>query len=378
MTHSAFTTPRRRVAALVITLAVAWTGAYTLTSAQTPEKRALTAEDYTRWRSISGQEMSSDGAWVAYVLQFTNTAPADAKPVLHLLKLDSNQDVSVPNATGAVFSSDAKWLAYQVDPSGGRGGRGGGGRAGGGGAQPAAPAPAAPADTNGQNAQGRGRAAATPAAPRHVELRNLATSAIQQWQDIQSFSFSPTAAHLLLRRRPATADGARGGANADNAGGGGGGGGQAAGGAAAATEATGARRRGDSAQPGERPEPVARERRRLGVQSRRGSPRVHGRRSGQGQQWPVRNGSEERTRHHARQRRQGLQPHGLERERERHRGPEGRRRRQNARAQQRARRLSQRHQRRSARRRARGARSGEGRGLSGQLGRERPRGPLVE
>jgi dipeptidyl aminopeptidase/acylaminoacyl peptidase len=242
VTHSARTTPRRRLAALVITLAVAWTGAYTLTSAQTPEKRALTVEDYTRWRSISGQEMSSDGAWVAYVLQFTNTAPADAKPVLHLLKLDSNQDVSVPNATGAVFSSDAKWLAYQVDPSGGRGGRGGGGRAGGGGAQPAAPAPAAPADTSAQNAQGRGRAAATPAAPRHVELRNLATGAIQQWQDIQSFSFSPTATHLLLRRRPVTADGARGGASADNAGGGGGGGGgQAAGGAGAAAEATGPR-----------------------------------------------------------------------------------------------------------------------------------------
>ena len=47
-----------------------------------------------------------------------------------------------------------------------------------------------------------------------MELRNLATGAIQSWQDIGTFTFSPTATHLFLRRRapePAGAAG-RGGA----------------------------------------------------------------------------------------------------------------------------------------------------------------------
>ena len=79
--------------------------------------------------------MSGDGKWVTYGLAFTNVAPADTKPVLHLLNLETNQDVSVANGTGGVFSDDSRWIAYQVDPSGG--GRGGRGRRGGG-AAPAA------------------------------------------------------------------------------------------------------------------------------------------------------------------------------------------------------------------------------------------------
>src|SRR5215208_3965176 len=88
-------------------------------------KKVLVPDDYTRWRSIGGQALSGDGKWVTYVYSFTNTAPADAKPVLHLLNLGTNQDVEVQNASGPAFSNDSKWLAYQVDPaSAGRGGRG--------------------------------------------------------------------------------------------------------------------------------------------------------------------------------------------------------------------------------------------------------------
>src|SRR6185437_7794193 len=98
------------------------------------------------------------------------------------------------NATGGAFSPDGKWLAYLVDPSGGaRGGRGGRG----GGAQ-----------------GGRGQTAPL-AAPRRAELRNLATGAVQSWQDIQSFTFSANSSHLVLRRRTpgaTNANGGRGGA----------------------------------------------------------------------------------------------------------------------------------------------------------------------
>ena len=137
--------------------------------------------------------ISGDGKWVTYVLSPTNTAPADAKPVMHLLRLDNNQDLEIPNATAPAFSADSKWVAYQVDVSGGgRGGRGGRGGAGGGGAA-AAVAPGA------QNA--RGGTGATPTPPRRVELRNLATGAVQSWQDMQSFTFAATSSHIVLRRR---------------------------------------------------------------------------------------------------------------------------------------------------------------------------------
>jgi dipeptidyl aminopeptidase/acylaminoacyl peptidase len=221
-------TSRRRLALTIPTLAATWLAAFTLTSAQTPAKKALTPDDYTKWKSISGQEISGDGAWVSYDLALTNTLPAESKPVLHLVKLGTTDDVTVPDATGADFSADSQWIAYQVDPGGGRGGRGGRGAGGGAATTPATDTAASPA--GGQ--AGRGARAGQPAPPpRHVELRNLSTGAIQSWQDIQSFTFSPTSTYLLLRRRPAPA------ANAGGANGAGGNG--DTGGGAAATPAAG-------------------------------------------------------------------------------------------------------------------------------------------
>ncbi len=223
--HRRFGLPALALALLVMSGSVF---VFTATQAQSPAKKVLTVDDYTRWRSISGQEISGDGKWVAYALSYTNTLPADAKPVLHLLNLETNQDVEIPNATGGTFSADSRWISYQVDPSGGRGGRGGRGR----GASPAVGAgsttPVGGVDAQGgaPGAQGRGANAAPPTPPQRVELRNLATGAIQSWQDIESFTFSANSSHLILRRRPAAAAGA-GGAGRGAAGSGAGSGGAA-------------------------------------------------------------------------------------------------------------------------------------------------------
>ena len=69
--------------------------------------------------SLVVASISGDGKWVTYVLSLTNTAPTDAKPVLHLLRLDTNQDIEVANASAPAFTADSKWMAYQVDPSAG-------------------------------------------------------------------------------------------------------------------------------------------------------------------------------------------------------------------------------------------------------------------
>lgn len=257
------TAMRFRAATLALALVVALGLSYAWPAAQTQApaaaKKVLTIDDYTRWRSISSQEISGDGNWVTYGTALTNAPTTDAKPILHLLNLGTGQDIEVPNATGGRFSSDSHWIAYVVDPSGGRGGRGGRGAAAaaggggpgggaapaGGGAQPGAgqttPGGAQPTPAGGQGAQaGRGGATTPPPPPTRVELRNLATGAVQAWQNIESFTFSANATHLILRRRPAGAAGAaggRGGAGADTGAPGGDAPGGAGGGANAATPA---------------------------------------------------------------------------------------------------------------------------------------------
>jgi hypothetical protein len=187
--------PQQRPTVLAIAVFVAFVGAYAWPSAQAHAKKTLGVEDYTKWRSIQGEQISGDGNWVTYVLQLTNTPTAEAKPVLHVLNLQSNEDVSVANATNGTFSPDAKWVAYLVDPNPGRGGRGRASAAG-------TDAPPAPPE-------GDARRSAN-ATPRRAELRNLATGSVQSWQDIQSTTFNAASTHLVLRRRPATAQGGRG------------------------------------------------------------------------------------------------------------------------------------------------------------------------
>ena len=133
--------------ALVVSLGLVHALPAAQTASQAGTKKVLGVDDYTKWRSIGAQEISGDGKWVAYVLQLTNVPTTETKPVLHILNLDTNEDVAVPNATAPVFSADSKWIAYQVDPnpSRGRGARGGAGGQTPGGA-PAPDAPTTPPD----------------------------------------------------------------------------------------------------------------------------------------------------------------------------------------------------------------------------------------
>ena len=104
MTHAArlpFT--RRPFVSVAIALAVALS-AGALMDAQAPGGKALAIDDYTKWRSIDGEKLSGDGQWVAYVLRQMNTIPAESKPVLHLLQLETGTDVTVNDATAPEFS----------------------------------------------------------------------------------------------------------------------------------------------------------------------------------------------------------------------------------------------------------------------------------
>lgn len=165
----------------------------------TAPRKVLSVDDYTRWRSIDNAVISADGKWVAYGLRFSNTLPNDAKPVLHIRNLTSNQETEIPFGVQPVFSPDAMWIAYQVEPIvPPRGGRGAGGDSAM--TTPPTPLPATPTPAN-----GRAGGPPTPPPPRRWELRELATGKVQQWLDMQSAVFSPTSSHLMLRRRAANA-----------------------------------------------------------------------------------------------------------------------------------------------------------------------------
>jgi dipeptidyl aminopeptidase/acylaminoacyl peptidase len=202
-----FPSTSRQVMTFVLILAIALATAYALPEAQTNAKKAMTVDDYAQWRGIAGQAISADGKWVAYVLQLTNTIPAESKPVLHIVNLETNAEVTVNDASDAIFSPDSKWIAYQVDPGAAQRARAGRpGAAAAPATTPSAPpaTPPTPSQVNPPAAQpaqaGRGPAPAV-IPPRRVELRNLATGAVRSWQDIGTFVFAPTSTHLVLRRR---------------------------------------------------------------------------------------------------------------------------------------------------------------------------------
>ena len=178
-------------------------GGTSAAAADPKTKRPLTIADYSRWRTIEGAQLSGDGRWVAYGLRFANVVTPDAKPELHIRNLDTNQEIVVKDGSSATFSSDSRWVVYQIEP-------------------PPPPRNArrvAGADSTADSTRARDTTA-TP--KRRAELRELATGRTQSWEDIQSATFSPTASHLLLRRRPPT--GSRGGSGAGEGQGGGGGG----------------------------------------------------------------------------------------------------------------------------------------------------------
>ncbi len=176
--------------------------------AAAPAKKAMTVDDYSKWRTISTQALSADGKWLVYVLELTNVLPAETKPVMHIVNLATNADVTVNDATAPVFSPDSQWLAYQVDPGAAQRARQARGTSAGSGSAPSGNAPSAqpnPGQTepgSGQPGQQAGpRGGAAPIPPRRVELRNLAAGAVRSWEEIGTFAFAPTSSHLVLRRR---------------------------------------------------------------------------------------------------------------------------------------------------------------------------------
>jgi dipeptidyl aminopeptidase/acylaminoacyl peptidase len=160
-------------------------------------RKILAVPDYARWRTIGDQGIASDGKWVTWVYRFTNVADKEEKPELHILNLDSNEDVTIADASRGTFSPDGRWIVYQVDstpPSKGR--------------------------ASGGEDQSAGRGGSGSSTSHRIELRELSTGRTQVWHDMQSATFNQASTWVLVRNRPAAGGpGGRGGSGGGRGGG---------------------------------------------------------------------------------------------------------------------------------------------------------------
>jgi dipeptidyl aminopeptidase/acylaminoacyl peptidase len=181
-------------------------------------KRALTLADYGKWARITSSAISSDGAWMSVV---TTPNDGDATLIVKQLAGDKSYTVSLgaePAGAGRgggggggggggapLFSDDAHWIAYVVNPPDRTGApAGGGGRGGRGGGAPGAPA------TGGRGAGN----AAVPAVPaRRLELMNLATGEKATFPSPATFRFAKGSKTLAVRLNKADATAKHNGAD---------------------------------------------------------------------------------------------------------------------------------------------------------------------
>jgi len=156
--------PRPRLAALLLALGVLLSPGLPL--AAQSGKKVLSVDDYARWKSIENSRISGDGNWVAYGTRHPNAL--DPQPAVHVLRLDSNRDQEIANASQPVFSDDSRWLAYYLELP---------------------------------YADAKKLRDANKPVTRKAQLMDLRTGTTQTWEDVQSFSFANGSGHLLLKRR---------------------------------------------------------------------------------------------------------------------------------------------------------------------------------
>jgi dipeptidyl aminopeptidase/acylaminoacyl peptidase len=141
-------------------------------------RRVLTLDDYGEWKRIASTGLSPDGQWLTYAYN-----PNEGDDTLFVKQLDGATTYTVPLGAQPTFSDDSRWVAYLIHPPEGSGGREGGRQGG----------------------QGRGGAQEpAAAAPRRLELRDLASGETHEVPNVASFAFSEDGRWLVALRNRAS------------------------------------------------------------------------------------------------------------------------------------------------------------------------------
>jgi dipeptidyl aminopeptidase/acylaminoacyl peptidase len=156
-------------------------------------RKILTLASYGEWNRITSAQISADGRWLTYAY-----SPLDGTATLYIREVDGPGLHEIAGGAAPSFSDDGRWVAYTVAAGGSGAARG---------------AAAAPASTQPQQPQQPPRAGGARAAPRTLQILNLATGAKADIPGVASFTFSPDSRHLLARRPKANSDAAHDGAD---------------------------------------------------------------------------------------------------------------------------------------------------------------------
>jgi dipeptidyl aminopeptidase/acylaminoacyl peptidase len=74
--------------------------------------KVLTLDDYGPWSRITGTTLSPNGGWLAFAYE-----PNDGDGTWHAQSLDGARSYDRTNGSGAVFSTDSKWVGVLVRPT---------------------------------------------------------------------------------------------------------------------------------------------------------------------------------------------------------------------------------------------------------------------
>ena len=75
------------------------------------DKRPLEHEDYDKWKSVAGSQLSGDGKWLMYSLRDGKDATE-----LKIRSTESQQEYSIKDATSGRFAYDSQFVAYRIVP----------------------------------------------------------------------------------------------------------------------------------------------------------------------------------------------------------------------------------------------------------------------
>ena len=158
-------------ALLILAPAPGWSQTSTASPPQPPSqvassatKRPLEIADYARWRTVDGEALSPDGAWVAW-----SHGRVRGDDTLHVKAVEGATTHTVPFATSPVFSDDGQWVGYELGSS-------------------------------------FAQQQESDETPSRAGLLSLATGEQWSWENADDFGFAPGSSHFWVKTKAARGD----------------------------------------------------------------------------------------------------------------------------------------------------------------------------
>ncbi len=163
-----------RLTPIVVLIAVLISAA-SLSAQEQGEKKALTMDDYARWRSITSTAISDDGKWITFAY---STFQAD--DTLYVKSLETDTEYEIPRGSRPQFSDDSRWVAYLIVAPTDEGGR--------------------PGRQGGPERQVRPPREERRSEAAKAELMNLETGEKWSWENTSSIGFPKGSSHFIVKK----------------------------------------------------------------------------------------------------------------------------------------------------------------------------------